>query len=74
MVNRRNTGGEPSVLVLAGGWVLDPGRWDGEADVWIKDGVIDAVVSPDAPPPQAADGPAHRFLNQFPVSFARFKN
>jgi dihydroorotase len=54
MVNRRNTAGEPSVLVLAGGWVLDPGRWDGEADVWIKNGVIDAVVAPDVPPPQAA--------------------
>jgi dihydroorotase len=54
MVNRRNTEEEPSVLVLAGGWVLDPGRWDGEADVWIRDGVIDAVVSPDASPPQGA--------------------
>lgn len=43
------------MLVLAGGWVLDPGRWDGEADVWIRDGVIDAVVSPDVAPPQAAE-------------------
>jgi len=40
---------------LSGGWVLDPGRWDGEADVWIRNGVIDAVVSPDVPPPQAAE-------------------
>lgn len=55
MVNRRSTEGESSVLVLAGGWVLDPGRWDGEADVWIRDGVIDAVVSPDVAPPQAAE-------------------
>jgi dihydroorotase len=47
--------GVSSFLVLAGGWVLDPGRWDGEADVWIKNGVIDAVVSPDVPPPQAAE-------------------
>lgn len=54
MVNRLNTEEEPSILVLAGGWVLDPGRWDGEADVWIKNGVIDAVVSPDVSPPQAA--------------------
>jgi dihydroorotase len=50
MVNRRHTAGKPSVLVLAGGWVLDPGRWNGEADVWIKNGVIDAVVSPDVCP------------------------
>jgi dihydroorotase len=55
MVNRQNTGEESSILVLAGGWVLDPGRWDGEADVWIRNGVIDAVVSPDVPPPQAAE-------------------
>ncbi len=55
MVNRQNTEEEPSILVLAGGWVLDPGRWDGEADVWIRNGVIDAVVSPDVPPPQAAE-------------------
>ena len=55
MVNRRNAAEIPSVLVLAGGWVLDPGRWDGEADVWIRNGVIDAVVSPDVPPPQAAE-------------------
>ncbi len=55
MVNRSSSEEEPSVLVLAGGWVLDPGRWDGEADVWIKNGVIDAVVSPDVPPPQAAE-------------------
>ncbi len=55
MVNRWNTPGEPSVLVLAGGRVLDPGRWDGEADVWIRNGVIDAVVSPDVPPPQGAE-------------------
>jgi dihydroorotase len=41
-------------LVLAGGWVLDPGRWNGEADVWIKNGVIDAVVSPDVCPPDEA--------------------
>ncbi len=54
MVNRPNTEGESSFLVLAGGWVLDPGQWNGEADVWIKDGVVDAVVSPDVPPPQAA--------------------
>ena len=55
MVNRQNTEEESSILVLAGGWVLDPGRWDGEADVWIRNGVIDAVVSPDVPPPQAAE-------------------
>lgn len=54
MVNRRNTEAKPSVLVLAGGWVLDPGRWNGEADVWIRNGVIDAVVSPDVPPPRGA--------------------
>ena len=54
MVNRLNTEEEPSILVLAGGWVLDPGRWDGEADVWIKNGVIDPVVSPDVSLPQAA--------------------
>jgi dihydroorotase len=31
--------------------VLDPGRWNGEADVWIRDGRIVAVVSPDVAPP-----------------------
>lgn len=46
--------GECPFLVLSGGWVLDPGRWDGEADVWIKNGVIDAVVSPDVCPPGEA--------------------
>ncbi|MBK9308845.1 MAG: dihydroorotase [Nitrospira sp.] len=54
MVNKQNTADEPVVLVLAGGWVFDPGRWDGEADVWIKNGVIDAVVSPDVSPPREA--------------------
>lgn len=54
MVNRLNTEEQPSFLVLAGGWVLDPGRWDGEADVWIRDGVIDAVVPPDTPSPRTA--------------------
>jgi dihydroorotase len=54
MVNRLNTEKESSFLVLAGGWVLDPGRWNGEADVWIRDGVIDEVVSPDVSPPQEA--------------------
>lgn len=49
------TVGEFPSLVLAGGWVLDPGRWDGVADVWIRNGVIDAVVQPDTPPPQAAE-------------------
>ena len=48
------TNGKSPFLVLAGGWVLDPGRWDGEADVWIKDGVIEAVVSPDVCPPDEA--------------------
>ena len=47
--------GEFPFLVLSGGWVLDPGRWDAEADVWIKNGVIDAVVSPDVSPPQSAE-------------------
>lgn len=54
MVNRQNTEEEPSILVLAGGWVLDPGRWDGEANVWIRNGIIDAVVSPDVSPSQEA--------------------
>lgn len=45
---------DPSLLVLAGGWVLDPGRWNGEADVWIRGGVIEAVVSPDLAPPSDA--------------------
>lgn len=54
MVNRLNTEKESCFLVLAGGWVLDPGRWNGEADVWIRDGVIDEVVSPDVSPPQEA--------------------
>jgi dihydroorotase len=54
-VNSQLTGGESPFLVLAGGWVLDPGRWNGEADIWIKDGVIEAVVSPDKSPPHAAE-------------------
>lgn len=48
-------GDHDRTLVIAGGWVLDPGRWDGEADVWIKDGLIEAVVSPDMRPPHAAE-------------------
>lgn len=55
MLNRPHTEEEPSILVLAGGWVLDPGRWNGEADVWIRNGVIEAVVSPDVSSPQAAE-------------------
>ena len=54
MVKTAEIGGESLFHVLAGGWVLDPGRWDGEADVWIKDGVIHAVVSPDVCPPNDA--------------------
>lgn len=49
------TNSKSPFLILAGGWVLDPGRWDGEADVWIRNGVIEAVASPDVPPPQAAE-------------------
>lgn len=54
MVNRPNTEAVSSILILAGGWVLDPGRWNGEADVWIRNGVIAAVVSPDVCPPDGA--------------------
>lgn len=55
MVNRENRVEKRSVLVLMGGWVLDPGRSNREADVWIKDGVIDAVVTPDTSPPATAE-------------------
>jgi dihydroorotase len=37
--------------VIAGGWVLDPGRCNARADVWIRDGRIAAVAAPDRPPP-----------------------
>ena len=40
--------------MVAGGWVFDPGRWNGEADVWIGDGRIVAVVSPGVPPPSGS--------------------
>lgn len=46
--------GEFPFLVLSGGWVLDPGRWNGASDVWIRNGMIDAVVSPDVCPPDQA--------------------
>ena len=52
---QQRTEREFPALVLAGGWVLDPGRWDGKADVWIKNGVIDAVVFPDMSLPQAVE-------------------
>jgi dihydroorotase len=47
-------GDEAFIYVLAGGWVLDPGRWNGEADVWIQQGRIAAVMSPDVSPPSGA--------------------
>ncbi len=47
-VNVRVRGAEAPSLVIAGGWVLDPGRWSGEADVWIREGRIVAVGPPDA--------------------------
>lgn len=47
-------GDEALSLVIAGGWVLDPGRWNGEADIWIRNGVIEAVVSPDVRAPDGA--------------------
>ncbi len=47
----QGTDNKACTLVVAGGWVLDPGRWNGEADVWICDGRIVAVVSPDVAPP-----------------------
>lgn len=53
-VNGRVRRDEIPTLVIAGGWVLDPGRWNGEADIWIRQGVIDAVVSPDARSPEGA--------------------
>lgn len=53
-VNDRVCRDETPTLVIAGGWVLDPGRWNGEADIWIRHGVIDAVVSPDARAPDSA--------------------
>ncbi|MBX3304017.1 MAG: hypothetical protein KF693_17535 [Nitrospira sp.] len=33
-------------VVIAGGWVLDPGRCHARADVWIRDGRIVAVAAP----------------------------
>jgi len=54
-VNRRQTGTESFLLILMAGWVLDPGRWNGYGNVWIKNGVIEAVVSPDVCPPRHAE-------------------
>ncbi|MDZ4853534.1 MAG: dihydroorotase [Nitrospirota bacterium] len=42
------------MIVIAGGWVLDPGRWNGEADLWIRQGHVEAVMSPDAEVPTEA--------------------
>ena len=42
------------MIVIAGGWVLDPGRWNGEADLWIRQGHVAAVMEPDAEPPTGA--------------------
>ena len=53
-VNGRVCRDEAPVLIIAGGWVFDPGRWNGEADIWIRQGVIEAVVSPDARLPDGA--------------------
>lgn len=53
-INRQVYRDELPALVIAGGWVLDPGRWNGEADIWIRQGVIQAVVSPDAQSPDGA--------------------
>lgn len=44
--------------MIAGGWVIDPGRWNGVADVWIRQGRIAAVA-----PPQTAL-PSHAGLIQ----------
>lgn len=44
--------------MIAGGWVIDPGRWNGVADVWIRQGRIAAVG-----PPQTAL-PSHAGLIQ----------
>ncbi len=44
--------------MIAGGWVIDPGRWNGVADVWIRQGQIAAVA-----PPQTAL-PSHAGLIQ----------
>ena len=42
------------MIVIAGGWVLDPGRWNGEADLWIRLGHVEAVMSPGAEVPTEA--------------------
>lgn len=52
-INGESEGDAPT-RVIAGGWVLDPGHWNGEADIWIRDGTIEAVVSPDVRSPDGA--------------------
>ena len=42
---------QKDTLVIAGGRVLDPGRWNGMADIWIRAGRIVAVTSAGKPLP-----------------------
>jgi dihydroorotase len=48
-VNEKFQGLGTSTQVITGGWVLDPGRWNGLGDVWIHQGRIMAVVPPGRP-------------------------
>ncbi len=43
------------LLIISNGWVIDPGRWNGPGDVWIRQGRIAEVKAPQTPLPSHAD-------------------
>jgi dihydroorotase len=45
-VNMQARDQDGPATVIAGGWVLDPGRCNARADVWVREGRIAAVAAP----------------------------
>ncbi len=43
------------LLIISNGWVIDPGRWNGLGDVWIQQGRIAEVKTPQTAFPSHAD-------------------
>ena len=43
------------LFIISGGWVIDPGRWNGVGDVWVSQGRIAKVTPPQTVLPSHAE-------------------
>ena len=44
-----------NLFIISSGWVIDPGRWNGGGNVWIRQGHIAEVTAPQTTLPSEAD-------------------